>query len=71
MGFGRVLGEKILVQYCSLSGMRSPALAPEKRTKTIHVITTDTQVENPVVSAWVRKSLQNLKVAAKKHENAN
>ncbi|MEH2046238.1 DNA phosphorothioation system sulfurtransferase DndC [Nostoc sp.] len=41
-------------------------LPPEKRTKTVYVITTDTQVENPVVSAWVRKSLQNLKVAAKK-----
>ncbi|MEH2249887.1 DNA phosphorothioation system sulfurtransferase DndC [Nostoc sp.] len=42
------------------------ALPPEKRTKTVYVITTDTQVENPVVSSWVRKSLQNLKVAAKK-----
>ncbi|MDF5738981.1 MULTISPECIES: DNA phosphorothioation system sulfurtransferase DndC [unclassified Nostoc] len=42
------------------------ALSPEKRTKTVYVITTDTQVENPVVSAWVRKSLENLKVAAKK-----
>ncbi|MDJ0678146.1 MAG: DNA phosphorothioation system sulfurtransferase DndC [Calothrix sp. MO_167.B42] len=44
------------------------ALPPEKRTKTIHVITTDTLVENPIVSAWVRKSLQNLKLAAKKEE---
>ncbi|NMG08063.1 DNA phosphorothioation system sulfurtransferase DndC [Brasilonema sp. UFV-L1] len=44
------------------------ALAPEKRTKTIHVITTDTQVENPIVSAWVRKSLQQLKSAAKEQE---
>ncbi len=40
-------------------------LPPEKRTKTIHVITTDTLVENPVVSAWVRKSMQQLKSAAK------
>jgi len=40
------------------------ALPPEKRTKTIHVITTDTLVENPYVSAWVRKSLQQIKVAA-------
>ncbi len=39
-------------------------LAPEKRTKTIHVITTDTLVENPVVSAWVRKSISTLKSAA-------
>ncbi|MEH1830550.1 MAG: DNA phosphorothioation system sulfurtransferase DndC [Nostoc sp.] len=41
------------------------ALAPKKRTKTIHVITTDTQVENPIVSAWVRTSMQQLASAAK------
>ncbi|BAY90015.1 MULTISPECIES: DNA phosphorothioation system sulfurtransferase DndC [unclassified Tolypothrix] len=41
------------------------ALLPqEKRNKQIHVITTDTQVENPIVSAWVRKCLQQLKSAA-------
>ncbi|MFN6462675.1 MAG: DNA phosphorothioation system sulfurtransferase DndC [Nostoc sp. DedVER02] len=43
-------------------------LPAEKRTKIIHVITTDTQVENPIVSAWVRKSLEQLKVAAKEKE---
>ncbi len=41
------------------------SLPPEKRTKTIHVITTDTLVENPIVSAWVGKSLAQMKVAAK------
>ena len=41
------------------------ALPPSKRTKPIHVITTDTLVENPIVSAWVRKSLEQMKVAAK------
>ncbi|OUL33914.1 DNA phosphorothioation system sulfurtransferase DndC [Nostoc sp. 106C] len=40
-------------------------LPPEKRTKTIHVITTDTQVENPIVAAWVRQSMQQLQSAAK------
>jgi DNA sulfur modification protein DndC len=40
------------------------ALPPEKRTKTIHVITNDTLVENPVVSSWVRKSLDQMKAAA-------
>ena len=40
-------------------------LPPEKRTKPIHVITTDTLVENPIVSAWVSKSLKQLEVAAK------
>ena len=36
----------------------------EKRLKTIHVITTDTMVENPVVSAWVSQSLEKMKIAA-------
>ncbi|NEU80331.1 DNA phosphorothioation system sulfurtransferase DndC [Nostoc sp. UIC 10630] len=44
------------------------ALPPEKRTKTIHVITTDTQVENPIVSAWVRTSMHQLASAAKERE---
>lgn len=42
------------------------ALPPEKRNKTIHVITTDTLVENPIVSAWVRNSLERMKAAAQK-----
>lgn len=41
------------------------ALPLEKRTKTIHVITTDTLVENPIVSIWVRSSMEQLKSAAK------
>ncbi|HLP90952.1 MAG TPA: DNA phosphorothioation system sulfurtransferase DndC [Nostocaceae cyanobacterium] len=40
------------------------ALPPEKRTKTIYVITTDTLVENPIVASWVRNSLEQMKVAA-------
>jgi DNA sulfur modification protein DndC len=43
-------------------------LPREKRTKTIHVITTDTFVENPIVSAWVSKSLKLMKVAAQEQE---
>jgi DNA sulfur modification protein DndC len=39
-------------------------LPPSKRTKTIYVITTDTLVENPIVAGWVRKSIENMKVAA-------
>jgi DNA sulfur modification protein DndC len=38
-------------------------LPPEKRTKTIHVITTDTLVENPIVTAWVKSSLQQMKLS--------
>ena len=40
-------------------------LPPEKRTKKIDVITTDTLVENPIVSAWVRNSLKQMKKAAR------
>lgn len=40
------------------------ALPLEKRTKTVHVITTDTLVENPVVAAWVSKSLDQMLKAA-------
>ncbi|MEG4225714.1 DNA phosphorothioation system sulfurtransferase DndC [Microcoleus sp. N9_B2] len=39
-------------------------LPPEKRTKKIYVITTDTLVENPIVSLWVRQSLKQMKSAA-------
>lgn len=40
------------------------ALEPIKRTKPIYVITTDTLVENPVVSAWVKRSLETMRVTA-------
>jgi DNA sulfur modification protein DndC len=40
------------------------ALPIKKRTKKINIITTDTLVENPIVSAWVRKSLEQMKKAA-------
>jgi DNA sulfur modification protein DndC len=43
-------------------------LPVEKRIKTIHVITTDTGVENPYVSAWVRNSHEQIKLAAKKQQ---
>jgi DNA sulfur modification protein DndC len=39
-------------------------LPPEQRTKTIHVISTDTLVENPVVAAWVGKSMEVMRRAA-------
>jgi len=43
-------------------------LPPEKRTKKIYVITTDTLVENPIVSTWVRQSLKQMKSAAIKQQ---
>lgn len=41
-------------------------LEPEKRKKIVHVISTDTLVENPVVAAWVGQSLEVMKDSAKK-----
>ncbi|MEA5569207.1 DNA phosphorothioation system sulfurtransferase DndC [Anabaena sp. UHCC 0399] len=43
-------------------------LPPEKRTKTIYVITTDTLVENPIVAAWVRNSLKQMKSESQARE---
>jgi DNA sulfur modification protein DndC len=39
-------------------------LPKEVRKKTVHVISTDTLVENPVVAAWVRRSLDTMRAAA-------
>jgi DNA sulfur modification protein DndC len=39
-------------------------LNPEQRTKTVHVISTDTLVENPVVASWVQKSLEVMEKSA-------
>ncbi|MEC4894898.1 MAG: DNA phosphorothioation system sulfurtransferase DndC [Oscillatoria sp. PMC 1051.18] len=44
------------------------ALPLEKRHKKIYVITTDTLVENPIVSAWVKKSLAQIKLAAEEQK---
>lgn len=40
------------------------ALPPARRTKPIHVISTDTLVENPIISVWVRASLDRMAAAA-------
>jgi DNA sulfur modification protein DndC len=40
------------------------ALEPEKRSKPVHVISTDTLVENPVVAAWVTQSLETMRQSA-------
>jgi DNA sulfur modification protein DndC len=39
-------------------------LPPEQRLKPVHVISTDTLVENPVVAAWVKASLETMRQAA-------
>jgi len=40
------------------------SLPAEQRTKDIHVISTDTLVENPVIAAWVENSLECIRRAA-------
>ena len=39
-------------------------LPQKKRTKTISVITTDTLVENPIVAAWMRSSIEQIEKAS-------
>lgn len=41
-------------------------LSEHQRQKPVHVISTDTLVENPIVAAWVTQSLQTMKTAAEK-----
>ncbi len=44
------------------------ALPVSQRQKTIHVISNDTLVENPLVSAWVRKSLSIMQESARSQQ---
>ena len=41
-------------------------LDPAARNKPVHVISTDTLVENPIVAAWVTKSLDTMRAAAER-----
>jgi DNA sulfur modification protein DndC len=40
-------------------------MKPEERSKDVHIISTDTLVENPAVSTWVRRSLSLMNAKAK------
>lgn len=44
------------------------SLPKKKRTKPIHVISTDTLVENPIIAGWVEVSLQQINLAAASQE---
>lgn len=44
------------------------ALPTERRHKPIHVISTDTLVENPIVSGWVETSIRTMREAARDQE---
>ena len=58
-------GGKDSTATLQLVWMAVAQLPEQLRTKTIHVISTDTLVENPVVAAWVTKSLHVMRDAAK------
>jgi DNA sulfur modification protein DndC len=53
-------GGKDSTAVLQLTWLAIADLPPEQRRKTVHVISTDTMVENPVVAAWVTKSLSAL-----------
>jgi len=58
-------GGKDSTAVLQLVWMALRALPEEKRTKPVHVISTDTMVENPIVAAWVAKSLKEMEQQAK------
>ena len=59
-------GGKDSTAVLQLVWMALGALPAEDRTKRVYVISTDTLVENPVVAAWVDKSLEHMRKAAAK-----
>ena len=58
-------GGKDSTATLQLVWMAVASLPVEKRKKTIHVISTDTLVENPVVAAWVAKSISAMRTKAR------
>ena len=61
-------GGKDSTATLQLVWMTLAAMPAHKRTKQVHVISTDTLVENPVVATWVFASLETMRVAAEKSE---
>lgn len=57
-------GGKDSTSVLSLVWLAISRLPAEKRHKTIHVISTDTLVENPIVASWVTQSLATMTQAA-------
>jgi DNA sulfur modification protein DndC len=57
-------GGKDSTAVLQLAWLALQQLPAEKRTKPLHVISTDTLVENPVVAAWVTRSLDAMREAA-------
>jgi len=57
-------GGKDSTSVLSLVWLALQKLQPEERHKQVHVISTDTLVENPIVAAWVTNSLESMRHAA-------
>jgi DNA sulfur modification protein DndC len=58
-------GGKDSTAVLQLAWMALKKIPEKERKKKIHVISTDTLVENPIVSGWVAKSLTTMKKSAK------
>lgn len=58
-------GGKDSTAVAQLTWMAIEQLPKSKRKKPIFIVTTDTMVENPIVSNWVESSLEKMKTAAK------
>ena len=57
-------GGKDSTATLQLVWMALKTVPPEKRTKPVHVISTDTLVENPIVASWVELSLEKMNTVA-------
>ena len=58
-------GGKDSTASLQLLWMALAALSPDQRSKPVHVISTDTLVENPMIAAWVETSLLRIGISAK------
>lgn len=61
-------GGKDSTAVLQLTWLALSELPPEKRHKTVHVISTDTLVENPVVASWVNHSIEVMKESASQQD---
>ena len=61
-------GGKDSTAVAQLTWMAVEQLPKSKRKKPVFIVTTDTMVENPIVSNWVESSLEKMKISAKEKD---
>ena len=61
-------GGKDSTATVQLVWMAIEKLPEEKRKKPIHIMNTDTLVESPIVSRWVKKSLESMQAVGKERK---